>query len=57
MDRQQQQNVNRAAQEWTEALKTSFKVLADQTVNLQESNLRLMQSFFQQFVEQLPEQL
>ncbi len=45
--------LNRAAQEWTEALKTSFQALADQAVNLQESNLRLMQSFFQQFVEQL----
>lgn len=53
MDRQHQQNVNQAAQEWTEAVKNSFQTLADQTVNLQEINLKLTQIFFQQFVEQL----
>ncbi|PLS85068.1 MAG: hypothetical protein CYG60_14590 [Actinobacteria bacterium] len=53
MDQQQQQNVNRAAQEWTEAVRQSFRTLADQTVQLQETNLKLIQTFFQQSVEQL----
>ena len=56
MDQQQQQNVNQAAQEWTEAVRQSFQTLADRTVNLQESNLKLTQNFFQQFVEQLQSQ-
>jgi predicted lactoylglutathione lyase len=56
MDQQQQQNVNQASQDWTEAAQQSFKTLADRTVSLQESNLWLTQSFFQQFVEQLQSQ-
>ena len=50
---QQQQNVNQAAQEWAEAVRQSFQSLADQTVTLQESNLKLTQNFFRQSVEQL----
>ena len=56
MDQQQQQNVNQAAEEWTDAVRQSFQTLADQAVNLQESNLKLTQGFFQQFVEQLQSQ-
>ena len=57
MDQQQQQNVNRSAREWTEAVKNSFQTLAGRTVTLQESNLKLTQNFFQQFVEQLRGQM
>ncbi len=53
MDQQQPQNINRAAQEWTEAVRQSFQALADRTVTLQETNLKLTQNFFHQFVEQL----
>jgi hypothetical protein len=53
---QQLINVDRAGQEWTDAARQSFQALSDQTVRLQESNLRLTQNFFQQFVEQLQNQ-
>ena len=56
LDEEAQDNVNRAAQEWTEAVRQSFQALADRTTTLQESNLRLTQNFFQQFVEQLQSQ-
>ncbi|MDP9484721.1 MAG: hypothetical protein M3Q49_02825 [Actinomycetota bacterium] len=56
MDRPQAERTNQAAQEWTEAVRQSFQTLADRTVTLQESNLWLTQSFFQQFVEQLQSQ-
>ena len=49
-------DVAQAAREWTEAVKNSFQTLADRTVTLQESNLKLTQNFFQQFVEQLRSQ-
>ena len=50
---QQMINVDRAGQEWTDAARQSFQALADQTMRLQESNLRLTQNFFQQFAERL----
>ncbi len=53
---QQMINVDRAGQEWTDAVRQSFRALTDRTVTLQESNLRLTQNFFQQFVEQLQSQ-
>lgn len=56
MDHQQLQSVNRAAEEWTDSVRQSFQVLADRTVALQESNLKLAQGYFQGFLEQLQSQ-
>ena len=47
MNRTQAERTDQAAQEWTEAVRQSFQALADQTVSLQESNLRLTQNLFQ----------
>jgi len=49
-------NVEVAGQEWTDSVQQSFRVLADRTVALQESNLKLAQSYFQSFLEQLQSQ-
>jgi uncharacterized protein YktB (UPF0637 family) len=56
MDQQQAQNIERASEQLTESARQSFQMLADRTVALQESNLRLTQNFFQNFVEQLQSQ-
>jgi hypothetical protein len=53
VDQQQTQNIEQASEQLTESTRQSFQMLADRTVALQESNLRLTQSFFQDFVEQL----
>ena len=47
MDEQQKQNVNQAAEQWTDSSQQVIRTLADRTVSLQESNLRLTQNFFQ----------
>ena len=56
MDEQQKQNISQASEELTDSARQSFQMLADRTVALQESNLRLTQSFFQNFVEQMQNQ-
>jgi hypothetical protein len=56
VDGQQSQNMNQVAEQDTDSARQSFQLLADRTVALQESNLRLTQSFFQSFVEQLHNQ-
>jgi hypothetical protein len=56
MDQQQMQNINQAAEQLTDSARHSFQVLAERTVALQDSNLRLTQSFFQNFMEQLQSQ-
>src|SRR5919199_308499 len=53
MDEQQMQNVNQAAEQWTESTQQVVRTLADRTVSLQESNLRLTQNFFQNWIEQV----
>jgi hypothetical protein len=47
VDGQQSQNMNQVAEQDTDSARQSFQLLADRTVALQESNLRLTQSFFQ----------
>jgi len=53
MDQQQKQNINQASEQLTDSAQQSFQMLADRTVSLQESNLRLTQNFFQNWVEQV----
>src|ERR687894_1974049 len=56
MDEQQKQNVNRAAEQWTDSTQQVVRTLADRTVSLGESNLRLTQNFFNNWVEQVNNQ-
>jgi pyruvate/2-oxoglutarate dehydrogenase complex dihydrolipoamide acyltransferase (E2) component len=56
MDQQQTQNIEQATEQLTDSARQSFQMLADRTVALQESNLRLTQSFFQNWIEQLQNQ-
>src|SRR5919202_2614380 len=53
---QQTQNINQAAEQLTDATQQAFRTLADRTVTLQESNLRLTQSFYKSWIEQLNNQ-
>jgi hypothetical protein len=53
---QQTQNINQAAEQLTDATQQAFRTLADTTVTLQESNLRLTQSFYKSWIEQLNHQ-
>jgi two-component sensor histidine kinase len=41
MDQQQKQNINQAAEQFTDSTQQAFRMLANRTVALQESNLRL----------------
>ncbi len=56
MDQQKAQNINQASEELTDSARQAFQMLADRTVALQESNLKLTQDFFQNWVEQLQSQ-
>lgn len=53
MDQQQTETLQQAQEQWTDAAQQSFQVLADRMVAVQESNLRLTQSFFQNWLEQV----
>ncbi len=53
----QQQVLSQSTEEPTGPVRQSFQMLADRTVALQESNLRLTQSFVQNFMEQLQNQM
>ncbi|MCA1740844.1 MAG: hypothetical protein LC740_19090, partial [Actinobacteria bacterium] len=56
MDQQQKQNIEQAGEQLTDSARQSFQMLADRTVALQESNLRLTQNFFQNWIEQVQNQ-
>ena len=56
MNEQQKQNINQAAEQFTDSTQQVFRTLADRTVSFQESNLRLTQNFFQNWIEQLNNQ-
>jgi hypothetical protein len=45
-----------AVEQLTDATRRSFQTFADRTVSLQESNLRLTQTFFQNWIEQVQNQ-
>ncbi len=52
MDQQRAQNINQAAEQLTDSTHQSFQMLTDRIVRLQESNLRLAQNFFRNWIEQ-----
>src|SRR3712207_4494281 len=56
MDEQQKQNVNQAAEQLTQSTHQSFQMLSDRIVGLQQSNLRLAQDFFHNWIEQVNNQ-
>jgi hypothetical protein len=53
MDEQQRQNITQAAEQFTDSTQQVFRTLADRTVSLQESNLRLTQNFYKNWIERL----
>ena len=53
MDEQEQQRLNQAAQEFTNALVESSRAAADLGVNVQEHNTQLTQEFFNRVIENL----
>src|SRR5919112_2445152 len=56
MDQQQTQNIEQASEQLTNATRQSFQMLTDRMVGLQESNLRLAQNFFHDWIEQVNNQ-
>ncbi len=56
MDEQQQQRVNQAAEEFTDALVQSMRIASEQGINVQEQNARLTEDFFNRTVENLRSQ-
>src|SRR5947209_19707386 len=53
MDEQEQQRLNQAAQEFSDALVKSSRAAADLGVNVQEQNAQLTQEFFNRVIENL----
>jgi ABC-type transporter Mla subunit MlaD len=53
MDQQEQQRLNQAAEEFTNALVESSRAAADRGVNAQEQNAQLTQEFFNRVIENL----
>ena len=56
MKQKQEQNIEQSTEQLTDSARQSFQMLADRTVALQESNLRLTQNFFQNWIEQVQKQ-
>jgi hypothetical protein len=56
VNQRQYQNIRQASEQLTDSASQSFRMLADRTVALQESNLRLTQNFFENWMEQLQNQ-
>ena len=56
MDEQQQQRVNQAAEEFTNALVESFRIASERGVDAQEQNARLTEDFFNRTIENLRSQ-
>ena len=53
MDEQQQRQINEAAEKFANALKESYRVVADRTVSTQQLNTELMQNFFDSVIDNL----
>src|SRR4028118_267759 len=53
---QEQEQPGAALEQLTDATRQSFRTMVDRTVSLQESNLKLTQNFFQNWIEQLQSQ-
>ena len=56
MDQRQAQNIQQASEQLTDSVRQSLQMLARRTVVLQESNLKLTQTFFENWMEQLQNQ-
>src|SRR5829696_8709104 len=56
MDEQQQQRLNQAAEEFTNALLESFRIASERGINVQEQNARLTEDFFNRTIENLRSQ-
>src|SRR5918992_4077808 len=53
VDQKQQQQVNEAAEKFADALKESYKSIADRSVSAQELNAQLTQDFFNGVINNL----
>ncbi len=53
MDEQQQQRINEAAQQFTDAFVQAQRAAADRGVSVQEMNAQLTQDFFNRVIENL----
>ena len=53
MDEQQQQMINEAAQQFSDALVQSFRAASERGVNAQEQNAQLTQEFFNRVIDNL----
>ena len=51
MDTQQQRQINEAAEQFANALKDSYRVIAERSVSAQEINAQLTQDFFNTVVD------
>src|ERR671932_2085585 len=56
MDEQQQQRVNQAAEQFADALKESYRTMAERGVSAQELNAEMTQQFFNQVINSLQTQ-
>ncbi len=56
MDQQEQQRLNQAADEFTNALVESFRTVADRGVSAQEQGAQLTEDFFNRVIENLRSQ-
>ena len=56
MDEQQQQRVNQAAEQFADALKESYRAMAERGVSAQELNAQMTQQFFNQVIDNLQTQ-
>ena len=57
IDQQQQQRVNEAAEQFTDALVESYKVVAERGVNAQEQGAQLTEDFFNRVIDNLRTQV
>ena len=53
MDQQQQQRINEAAEQFTDALVQSYQVVAERAGSAQEQNAQLTEAFFNQTINNL----
>ena len=56
MDEQQQRQINEAAEKFANAVKDSYRAVADRTVSAQELNAELTQQFFNSVINNLQAQ-
>ena len=57
MDEQQQWQINEAAEKFANTLKEAYRAVADRVVSTQQLNTELMQSFFNDVVDNLGAQV